>query len=113
MKQSVLKGLLRADFADNDRAQAEAKTGGLIKVMVVAGRPIGVTLCGPQAGELIGLWALAISARLQLSAVATTVLPYPTLSDLSKRAAGAYFSPKLFDSPMVKRMVRLVQRLVP
>ena len=105
--------VLRADFADNDRAQAEAKTGGLIKVMVVAGRPIGVTICGPQAGELIGLWALAIASRLQLSAVATTVLPYPTLSEVSKRAAGAYFSPKLFDSPMVKRMVRLVQRLVP
>jgi pyruvate/2-oxoglutarate dehydrogenase complex dihydrolipoamide dehydrogenase (E3) component len=105
--------VLRADFAHNDRAQTEGRAQGLIKVMVVGGRPIGVTICGPQAGELIGLWALAIASNLKLSAVAGMVLPYPTLSEVSKRAAGAYFSPKLFDSPMVKRLVRLVQRVVP
>ena len=41
------------------------------------------------------------------------VAPYPTLGEVSKRAAGAYFSPKLFDSPVVKRVVRLVQRYLP
>ena len=105
--------VLRGDFAHNDRAQAEGKAQGLIKVMVVKGRPIGVTIAGPQAGELIGLWALAIAARLKLSALAGAVMPYPTLSEISKRAAGAYFSPKLFDSPMVKRIVGLVQRWLP
>jgi pyruvate/2-oxoglutarate dehydrogenase complex dihydrolipoamide dehydrogenase (E3) component len=105
--------VLRGDFAHNDRAQAEGKAQGLIKVMVVGGRPIGVTICGPQAGELIGLWALAIASKMKLSRVAGMVLPYPTLSEVSKRAAGAYFSPQLFDSPMLKRLVRLVQRVVP
>lgn len=101
------------DFAHNDRAQAEGKTKGMIKLMVVKGRPVGVSILGPQAGELIGFWALAISARLKLSAIAGTVLPYPTLGEISKRAAGAYFSPKLFASPVLKRVVRLVQRLIP
>ncbi len=101
------------DFAHNDRAQAEGKTKGMIKLMVVKGRPVGVSILGPQAGELIGLWSLAISARLKLSAIAGTVLPYPTLGEISKRAAGAYFSPKLFASPVLKRVVRLVQRLIP
>ena len=32
---------------------------------------------------------------------------------LSKRAAGAYFSPKLFENPALKRLVRFVQRWVP
>ena len=41
------------------------------------------------------------------------VAPYPTLGEINKRAAGAYFSPKLFDSPLVKRIVRLVQRMIP
>jgi hypothetical protein len=41
------------------------------------------------------------------------VAPYPTLGEINKRAAGAYFSPKLFDSPLVKRVVRLVQRVIP
>ena len=106
-------GVHRIDFAHNDRAQAEGKTKGMIKLMVVKGRPVGVSILGPQAGELIGFWSLAISARLKLSAIAGTILPYPTLGEISKRAAGAYFSPKLFASPVLKRVVRLVQRLIP
>jgi pyruvate/2-oxoglutarate dehydrogenase complex dihydrolipoamide dehydrogenase (E3) component len=105
--------VVRADLAHNDRAQAEAKATGLIKVMVVKGRPVGASIVGPQAGELIGLWALAQSARLKLSAVAGMVAPYPTLGEVSKRAAGAYFGPKLFESAALKRLVRLVQRWLP
>lgn len=105
--------VVRAEFAHNDRAQAERKTKGLIKVMVVKGRPVGASIVGPQAGELIGLWALAISARLKMSAIAGMVAPYPTLGEVSKRAAGAYFSPKLFDNPVLKRFVGFVQRWIP
>ncbi len=105
--------VVRAEFAHNDRAQAEAKDKGLIKVMVVKGRPVGASIVGPQAGELIALWALAISSRLKMSAIAGMVAPYPTLGEVSKRAAGAYFSPQLFDNPTLKRLVRLVQRWVP
>ena len=105
--------VVRADFAHNDRAQAEGKASGLIKVMVVRGRPVGASIAGPQAGELIGLWALAISSRLKMSAIAAMVAPYPTLGEVSKRAASAYFSPKLFDNPPLKHLVRFVQRWVP
>ncbi|MDT8854420.1 FAD-dependent oxidoreductase [Paracoccaceae bacterium Fryx2] len=105
--------VLRQEFAHNDRAVAAGATQGLIKVMVVRGRPVGVSIAGAQAGELIGLWALAIAARLKLGALAGMVLPYPTLGEVSKRAAGAYFSPRLFDNPLVKRVVGLVQRHLP
>ncbi|HLQ19395.1 MAG TPA: FAD-dependent oxidoreductase, partial [Tabrizicola sp.] len=105
--------VIRADFAHNDRAMAEAKAKGFIKVMVFHGRPVGASIVGPQAGELIGLWALAISANLKMSQIAGMVAPYPTLGEVSKRAAGAYFSPKLFDNPTLKRLVRFIQRWVP
>jgi pyruvate/2-oxoglutarate dehydrogenase complex dihydrolipoamide dehydrogenase (E3) component len=105
--------VVRADFAHNDRALAEAKGKGLIKVMVVKGRPVGASIVGPQAGELIGIWALALSARLKMSQVVGMVAPYPTLGEVSKRAAGAYFSPKLFENPTLKRLVRFIQRWVP
>jgi len=105
--------VVRADFAHNDRAQAEGKATGLIKVMVVRGRPVGASIVGPQAGELIGLWALAISSRMKMSAIAGMVAPYPALGEVSKRAASAYFSPKLFDNPPLKHLVRFVQRWVP
>ncbi|MDG4650215.1 FAD-dependent oxidoreductase [Roseibacterium sp. SDUM158017] len=109
------KGLFvaRAGFDHNDRAIATGQARGFVKVMVVKGRPVGATIVGPQAGELIQTWALAISANLKMSAIAGMVAPYPTLGEINKRAAGAYFSPRLFDSALVKRIVRLVQRVVP
>ena len=81
--------------------------------MVVKGRPVGATIVGPQAGELIGIWAMAIANRMKMSAIAGTVLPYPTLGEVNKRAASAYFSPRLFDSVWVKRIVRFVQAYLP
>jgi pyruvate/2-oxoglutarate dehydrogenase complex dihydrolipoamide dehydrogenase (E3) component len=105
--------VIRQDFHHNDRAQTQGEAHGLLKVMVVKGRPVGASIAGPQAGELIGLWALAIAARMKMGQVAGMVAPYPTLGEISKRAAGAYFAPRLFDSPRVKRIVGLVQRWLP
>jgi len=105
--------VIRLGFDANDRAQAEGRTTGLLKLMVVRGRPVGATIAGPGAGEMIGLWALALASRMKLSAIAGTVLPYPTLNELSKRAAGAYFTPRLFDNPFLKRVVGWVQRWLP
>ncbi len=103
--------VLRFDYAENDRARTEGETTGLIKVMVVSGRPVGVSIVGAQAGELIGLWALALANRLKISAIAGMVAPYPTLGEISKRAAGQYYVPRLFQNDRVKRLVRFVQRL--
>ncbi|WP_236637935.1 FAD-dependent oxidoreductase [Mangrovicoccus ximenensis] len=105
--------VIRIPYASNDRALAGAAGQGLLKLMVAKGRPVGAGIAGAEAGELIGPWALAIAARLKLKAVAGTVLPYPTLGELNKRAAGAYFSPRLFGSATVKRVVRFIQRVVP
>ncbi|MDZ7710430.1 MAG: FAD-dependent oxidoreductase [Roseovarius sp.] len=105
--------VIRFPYAHNDRAIAERKTDGLIKVMVVRGRPVGVSIAGAQAGELINLWAFILANRLKMKHVAGMVAPYPTLGEINKRAAGAYFSPKLFDNPMLKRVVGLVQRWLP
>ncbi|MEL7117583.1 MAG: FAD-dependent oxidoreductase, partial [Pseudomonadota bacterium] len=103
----------RFEFKGNDRAIAEGKTTGLIKVMVVKGRPVGASIVGPMAGELIQTWALAISSKLKMSAISAMVAPYPTMGEVNKRAAGAYFTPKLFDNPKVKRFVGFIQRWVP
>jgi len=105
--------VVRFPYAENDRAIASGKTKGLIKVMVVKGRPVGASIVGAQAGELIGVWALALANKMKMSAIAAMVIPYPTLGEINKRAAGAYFSPRLFDSLMVKRVVGAVQRLLP
>ena len=105
--------VIRQEFGHNDRAQAEGKTAGLMKVMVVKGKPVGASIVGPMAGEIVGLWALAIANGLKMGDIAGMVAPYPTLGEISKRAAGAYFSPKLFDNPMLKKFVGLVQKFLP
>ncbi len=103
----------RFDFHHNDRAIAERKTAGFVKVMVVKGRPVGVSIVGHQAGELINLWALVLANNMKMRQVAAMVAPYPTIGEINKRVAGAYFSPGLFDNPMVKRVVGVVQRWLP
>ncbi|MEE9389549.1 MAG: FAD-dependent oxidoreductase [Paracoccaceae bacterium] len=105
--------VVRFEYKENDRAIATGQTTGMIKVMVVKGRPVGASIVGAAAGELIGIWSLVIANKLKMSAVAAMVAPYPTLGEINKRAAGAYFSPRLFDNPMVKRVVGFVQRVLP
>ncbi|WP_319826559.1 dihydrolipoyl dehydrogenase family protein [Thalassovita sp.] len=103
----------RFEYLHNDRAIATRQTRGLIKVMVVKGRPVGASIVGHQAGELIATWSLAIANGVKMAGISAMIAPYPTIAELNKRAAGAYFSPKLFDNLTVKRVVRLVQRWLP
>lgn len=105
--------VVRFDYHHNDRAIAERKTKGFIKIMVVKGRPIGASIVGYQAGELINLWALALANNMKMSQIASMVAPYPTIGEINKRAAGTYFSPRLFENPTVKRVVGFVQRFIP
>jgi pyruvate/2-oxoglutarate dehydrogenase complex dihydrolipoamide dehydrogenase (E3) component len=103
--------VLRWKLAENDRAQAERTTEGMVKVVTASsGRILGAGIAAPHAGELIQPWCLALSRRLKISAMASFLPPYPTLGEASKRAAGSYFTEKLF-SPMTQRLVRFLSRL--
>ena len=96
---------------DNDRAQAERRTEGFVKLILTGrGKVLGATIVAPHAGEMISLWGLVISGKVKLSAVASMIAPYPTLAEISKRAAGAYFKPKLFGR-LPKTWVGLVQKV--
>jgi pyruvate/2-oxoglutarate dehydrogenase complex dihydrolipoamide dehydrogenase (E3) component len=100
--------VLRADFSGNDRAQADAQTAGFLKVMVAkGGRVVGATVVGAHAGELILPWVIAIQQRLKIAAMASVIAPYPTLSEISKRAAGSYYTPALF-SARTKAIVKFL-----
>ncbi len=103
--------VLRWKLAENDRAQAERETDGLVKVITDGrGRVLGATIVGPHAGDLIQPWCLALSRRLKIAAMAGYVPPYPTLGEASKRAAGSYFTETLF-GPRTRALVRFLARL--
>jgi pyruvate/2-oxoglutarate dehydrogenase complex dihydrolipoamide dehydrogenase (E3) component len=97
--------IIRWPYHDNDRAQTERETHGHIKVVTTAkGKILGVSIVGSQAGELITMWTLAIAQQLNIRALTSVVVPYPTLSELGKRAAIDYFTPSL-TSPWVRRII--------
>lgn len=98
-------------YAENDRARAEARTKGFIKVVTTPkGKILGAGIVGHQAGELIGLWSLAISKKMKIGAIAGMIAPYPTLGELSKRVAGAWYTPSLFND-RTRKIVRFLLKL--
>lgn len=98
-------------FSENDRAQTARATDGLVKAVVGArGRILGASIVGRHAGELLQPWVLAIGQGLRIGAMANMIVPYPTLSEASKRAAGSYYAPVLFGQ-RTRAIVRLLQRL--
>jgi hypothetical protein len=52
---------------------------------------------------------LAIQNGIKLSRMASLIAPYPTLAEVNKRAAGAFFTPKLF-SERTRKLVRFLLR---
>ncbi len=80
--------VLRWSFHENDRAQAERRTEGLVKVVVdKRGRILGAAIVGEHAGEIIQMWSLAISQKMKIGAMMNWISPYPTFSEVNKRVA--------------------------
>jgi pyruvate/2-oxoglutarate dehydrogenase complex dihydrolipoamide dehydrogenase (E3) component len=103
--------ILRWPYHENDRARIERASGGHIKVVTNRrGRILGATIVGRDAGELISIFTLAITQRLNIRALAGFIVPYPTLAEIGKRAAMSHFTPSL-TSPMVRRIIGWLHRL--
>lgn len=108
LKHSDSIRVLRADFSHNDRALADGAPQGFLKAIVSQrGHILGATIVGPHAGELILPWVLAISKDLKIGDIANVIAPYPTLSEISKRAAGSYYTPALYSS-RTRKLVRFL-----
>jgi pyruvate/2-oxoglutarate dehydrogenase complex dihydrolipoamide dehydrogenase (E3) component len=108
-KAGVKIRILRWPLAENDRAQAERRTEGHIKIIAGArGRILGVTIVGANAAEMINMWALAVSKGLGLRDMAGYVAPYPTMSEIGKRAAITYFAGAA-GKPLVRRLIGLLR----
>jgi len=102
--------VLRWSFKENDRAQAERRAEGLVKVVTEkSGRILGASIVGLHAGELIQPWVLAISQKMKIDAMAGMIAPYPTLAEVNKRIAGSYYTPSLFND-RVRAIVRFLLR---
>ena len=103
--------VLRWPYSENDRAHAEHRTDGHIKLVTSGrGRLLGVSIAGLHAGEMINFWALALARKMTARDIASYVAPYPTISEIGKRAAVAYFIPTTRNA-LVRRVVGLLRML--
>jgi pyruvate/2-oxoglutarate dehydrogenase complex dihydrolipoamide dehydrogenase (E3) component len=99
---------LRVPYGENDRAHAERRVDGLLKVIADRrGRVLGASVLGPHAGELTHLWVLAIEQKLRLRDLALTFAPYPTWGELNKVAAFEATKPLL-----THRLTRVAARVL-
>jgi pyruvate/2-oxoglutarate dehydrogenase complex dihydrolipoamide dehydrogenase (E3) component len=103
--------VLRSPFHDNDRAQTERRTEGLVKAIIgPRGKILGAGIVSSEAGELIQPWILAMNAGLSIKAMVDMIVPYPVLQDANKRAALGYYG-ALASNRWVRRVVDLLGRL--
>ncbi|HPG88146.1 MAG TPA: FAD-dependent oxidoreductase [Hyphomicrobium sp.] len=103
--------VLRWPYHENDRAQVERETVGNIKVVVSPrGHIIGATIVGAQAAELIQMWSLALSQGLKIKAMTEWISPYPTLSEINKRAAFRYYATAA-GNPVVRKVIAWLAKL--
>ena len=99
--------ILRWPYGENDRAQAERKTAGLIKVIVdKRGVVLGASVVGANAGEIINMWSLIVSQKMNIKAVTGYISPYPTFTEVGRRAAISYYG-DLPQKPMIRRMISM------
>ncbi len=97
--------VLKWQFHENDRAIAEAKSKGLVKIIATKnGRILGASIVGPNAGDLIAMWTLAITKKMKVSSIASLVLPYPTFGEAGKRAAVTFYA-GVAEKPMIRRLI--------
>ena len=110
IRAGLKHSVLRWRFEENDRAQAERRTEGLVKVITGRGGVIlGAGIAGVNAGELLQPWILAMTRKLKIRAMTSMIAPYPTLGEINKRVAGSYYTPGLF-SPRTRRIVSLLRK---
>ncbi|MEQ1648388.1 MAG: FAD-dependent oxidoreductase [Hyphomicrobiaceae bacterium] len=109
-ERGIAVNVYRWPYSENDRAQAERETDGLVKVVCdKRGRILGAGIVGAHAGELIQMWSLALSQGLKISAMTQWISPYPSFSEINKRAAFGYLAGK-GSSPVVRKLLSFLRK---
>lgn len=83
---------LTVPLATVDRAILDGETEGFARVHLRKGTDtiLGATIVARHAGEMIGELSLALTAGLGLSAIGSTIHPYPTQAEAIKKLADAH-----------------------
>ena len=80
-----------------DRAVVESEDAGFAKILTAKGsdKILGATIVAPHAGDLLHEFVLAMSAKIGLGKMASTIHAYPTLAELARKAGDRYNKTRL------------------
>lgn len=93
----------RYDYKGHDRAIIEGAAVGRVKLVCNRkGKILGAHILGPDAGNLIHEYVLAMANNITVQKISSAVHIYPTMGQIVKRAADQYYKEKLFGGPLVK-----------
>ncbi|MBA3258694.1 MAG: mercuric reductase [Gemmatimonadales bacterium] len=97
---------------DVDRAVLDGEEEGFFRVHLRQGtdRILGATLVAEHAGDMIGEIGVAMTAGLGLGRIGGTIHPYPTQSEVFRKAADAWSRTRL--TPRAKRVLEWVFRVM-
>ena len=90
---------------DVDRAVVESEETGFAKILTAKGsdKILGVTVVAPHAGDLVHEFVLAMSARLGLGKIWSTIHAYARFAELRRKAADKYNRTRL--TPGAKKIL--------
>ena len=88
---------LTIPMSDVDRAVLDGATEGFLRLHVQKGkdRILGATVVAEHAGDLLAGLSLAVTAKIGLAKIASTILPYPTQAEIIKKAGDTWRRGKL------------------
>jgi len=91
-------------FAEVDRAIAEGRERGFVKIHVKKGGDtiVGATIVAENAGDMISEISVAMASGTGLGALASVIHPYPTRAEAIRQLGDAYNRTRL--TPGVKRL---------
>lgn len=97
-------------FDHNERAIAEGKDKGHLKVMFKGKKVVGASICGVNAGELLLPFTQMMTGKSGSFDMGGAIISYPTRSEIIKAAAFAVWEPTVFGT-WPKRWVAFLAKI--
>ncbi len=103
-QKKVEYDLFVVPLEDVDRAVVESEDAGFAKILTAksSDKILGATIVAPHAGDLLHEFVLAMSAKIGLGTIASTIHAYPTFAELARKAADKYNKTRL--TPRAKKI---------
>lgn len=99
-------------MAEGDRAVTERDTDGFVKLVYKGSSELlGATVVAERAGEMITEYTLVIAKKLSARSLISVIHPYPTYSDIAKKALSNLLVHELLNGTSGRLLKAVVKRL--